>query len=196
MAARSGMTTLINTVRGMTDAGSADYTAGTVTYWSDAEVERILDRQRQDFYRAEASGQIEYIGGGTTQYKIYYLPPGLTNIEETTAGTSIFTIEDADGDKQGTADWTMDYDRGVITFGADHGGTAYFCTGRTYNINAAASDIWTQKAANAAMGFDFTTDNHSVKRSQVVAQYREMAQYYSSLSGPASIQMYREDYTW
>jgi len=36
--ARTGMTTLIDTLRGYTDAGSSDYTVGTLTYWSDNEM--------------------------------------------------------------------------------------------------------------------------------------------------------------
>ena len=43
-AARAGMGTLIETLRGMTDAGTADYTIGATTYWSDDAVQMVLDR--------------------------------------------------------------------------------------------------------------------------------------------------------
>ena len=119
--------------------------------------------------------------------------PNITNIEQTTGGTAIFTIEDADGDKQGTANWSADYERGVITFTQDQGGTAYWVTGRTYDLNATAASIWRQKAANAAKYFDFSTDNHSVKKSQFKDNCLEMASYYEAFAVPNVIQVYRED---
>ena len=49
-------------------------------------------------------------------------------------------VEDSDGDIIGTANWTADYARGLISFTADQAGTTYFVTGRTYDLNAAAAD--------------------------------------------------------
>jgi len=194
LTARSGMLDIIRDLRAKTDAGPNDFTVAGVPYWSDKQLQTALDKNRQDFYRANAEPQIQYVGGGTTEYKIYYT--GIENIEQTTGGTAIFWIEDADGDKLSSDDYTMDYERGVITFDTDHGGTAYYVTGRTYDLNTAAANIWQQKAANAGKYFDFSTDNHSLKKSQLMQHCLEMSNYYSSLAGPTTIQMYREDNTW
>ena len=85
----------------------------------------------------------------------------LGNLE---SGTAVFTVQQYNG---GTAPaYTADYNTGVITFTADTEGTAYMLTARSYDVNAAAAEVWRNKAANAAKYFDFSTDNHSVKKSQ------------------------------
>ena len=43
MALRTGMTNLVARVRALTGAGTAEYTAGTVTYWTDDHLQTILD---------------------------------------------------------------------------------------------------------------------------------------------------------
>ena len=44
MTARTGMSDIISTVRGMCNAGTADYTAGTAVYWTDDQLQGYLDR--------------------------------------------------------------------------------------------------------------------------------------------------------
>ena len=59
----------------------------------------------------------------------------------------------------------------------------------------AAAEVWRQKASHHSGAFDFSTDNHSVTRSQVYKHCLEMAQYYQSQSGDSvvSVPMYRSD---
>ena len=52
MTARTGMADLIQQLRAAADVGTADYTAGTVTYWSDDHLEDALDRHRISLYQA------------------------------------------------------------------------------------------------------------------------------------------------
>lgn len=49
-----------------------------------------------------------------------------------------------------------------------------------YNLNAAAADIWEEKAAAVAGQFDFSADGGSYKTSQISTQYLNMAQVYRS----------------
>jgi len=48
----------------------------------------------------------------------------------------------------------------------------------TYDLNAAAADVWTEKAAALAVRFDFTADGSTFHRSQAVIQARAMAIHY------------------
>jgi hypothetical protein len=91
--------------------------------------------------------------------------------------------------------WTADYRTGAVTFGTSTMGTAYFVTGRSYDLNAAAADIWRKKAAHYAPSFDFSTDNHDLSRSQVYDHCVEMAQFFEGISGKAiqTVQMNRSD---
>jgi len=184
------MTTLIDTVRGMTDIGTADYTVGTIAYYSDDEVQRVMDRHRTEVIRSLIT-PVETYSSGSVVFEQYYSEYG--NLEETTGGTSIFYLEDAAGSVVGSTAWTMDYAAGKATFGSDTGGSTMYMYGYSYDLPGAAADIWNMKAANAAKMFDFSTDNMSVKRGQFQEMCFKMAGYYAGQAAPHVIQVYRED---
>ena len=198
MTARTGMDTLILTLRGMVSAGTADYTIAGVSYWSDDQLQTALDRHRLDFYQAELANVPQVESGNVTTYKVYRAP--YRNLE---GGTAYFKLVTLLGAEAGTADYTADYSNGVVTFTADQAGTAWYLTGRAYDLNATAADVWRMKAAQAAAAFDFSTDNHSLKRSQLSVQALQMAEYYEkqalansiSTAGNTSITIERSD-TW
>lgn len=50
----------------------------------------------------------------------------------------------------------------------------------TYDLNAAAAEIWTEKAGALAATYDFSADGGDFKRSQAAAQAMKMASYYAS----------------
>lgn len=191
MSARTGMSDLIATIRGMVATGTADYTIGTVSYWTDDHLQTVLDRYRLDVYREELSIIDTYAGSGTIQYLNYQSEYG--NYESTTGGTAIFYLEDGDGDKVGTASYSVDYGRGAITFSADTEGTAYYLTGRSYDLDKAAADIWRQKAAHYAGVFSFSTDNHRIDKGALINNAMKMASIYDSKSGPTTTTIYRSD---
>lgn len=173
MALRTGMQTLIDTVRGYSNAGTAEWKNDGVTYWDAEEIQKVLDRHRQDVIHGQLEA-IQSYSGGSIIYKEYHT--GYGDIE---SGTAVFKIENAAGTVGG---WTMDYARGVATFATDQAGSAYYWTGSHYDLNAAAADIWRIKAANVAHLFDFTTDGHSIKRGDRRKEYLAMADYYMGLS--------------
>ena len=50
----------------------------------------------------------------------------------------------------------------------------------TYDLNAAAAEIFTEKAAALASGYDFSADGATFHRSQALANAQKMASYYAS----------------
>lgn len=62
----------------------------------------------------------------------------------------------------------------------DEDGVANTDWAATYDLNAAAADVWTEKAATLAGSYDFTADGSTFHRSQAVEQATKMASYYSS----------------
>lgn len=50
----------------------------------------------------------------------------------------------------------------------------------TYDLNAAAADIWHEKAAALAGNYDFSTQGQSFNRSQAYQQAMQQARYYRS----------------
>lgn len=190
MAARTGMANLIKRLRVITHIGTADFTVNSVAYYSDDFVEDTLDTYRMDINRRPIQPIVEY-NGGTAQYFTYYL--GYGNLEEPTSGDQYFQIEDSDGANVGTANYTLDPLAGVVRFSADQGGTAYYLTARSYNLNRAAADIFREKASWAAEGYDFAADQQRFNRSQKYRHYKELAAEYDKKGGVMSVQMVRSD---
>jgi hypothetical protein len=173
--ARAGMLDLIEQVRGLADVGPADFKIGATTYWSDAQIQRILDKHRIDIYQEELEQWPVLSTAGEWEYYEYRARRGYLE-----SGTAVFNVQEMNG---GTAPaYTADYLNGVITFTADTEGLAYMLSARSYDTNAAAADIWSGKAANAAKYFDFQTDNHRVTKSQLYKQFMEMSAYYRGQS--------------
>lgn len=194
--ARNGMAYLITELRGLAEAGTADYSLGASTYWSDDQLQNILDQHRTDVqYQSLRVFATQIIGGGgSVAYQDYR--SDYDWFEETTGGTAILYLQDSTSALAGTANYTADYRRGQFQFNTDQRGTVYYVTGRSYDVNAAAADVWTRKAAHyAPSSFDFSTDNHSVSRSQVYAHCKEMASHFQGISGNSiqTISMYRGD---
>lgn len=201
MAARSGMADLITRVRALTGAGTADYTAGGASFWTDDQLQDALDRCRLDVYDEAVPPLVTYDSGGTAEYKTY--ESQYDSFEATTGGTAIFYLRESGGARVGTALYTPDYERGVFEFAASvTGGSVLYLTGRSYDVYAAAADIWRQKAAHVADRFDFSADGASFKVSQLMAQYERQAQACERKStfgnsGVTSVRMYRDDVnTW
>lgn len=192
--ARTGMTALIEELRGLVEAGTADYTVGTTAYWSDNALQDILDSNRIDLIHTYLTPNPVVGVGGTSIYYDYLAPCGFW--EATSGGTTIFYLQNGGGTQVGTALWSADYRRGIITFAADTAGSTMYLTGRSYDLNAAASDIWRKKAAHyAPTSFNFSTDNHSISREQVYTHCQEMAAFFSSISGNSlqTVERYRSD---
>ena len=188
---RATMLSLIRTLRGMTDAGTADYTIAGVGYWNDDHLLNVLDRYRTDVYREQLTPIEKHAGSGTISY--YNHLSEYRNFEQTSGGTAIFWLETSDGTDIGTASYTMDYGNGIATFSADTSGTVYYLTGRSFDLNRAAADVWRQKAAHYAGMFSFSTDNHRVDKGQLIKSAMQMANVYDGMSGPTVSTMYRSD---
>jgi len=193
MSARAGLSALMLQLRSLTDAGSADYnqTGGTAVYWDDDKMQVVLDRHVNRVYREKLQEYPTITDGGTPLWLEYR--SAYRNWEQILSGTTIFNLEDGAGNTPGTGLWSADYALGVITFGASTGGSVYFVTGRSYDLYGAAADIWRAKAGQASKLFDFSTDNHSLKRSQVLDHCLKMADYYAILQIAPVTSLYRSD---
>jgi hypothetical protein len=192
--ARSGMTALIEELRGLTEAGTADYTIGTTVAWSDNALQDVIDLHRNDLRFYPLLPYPNQVQGGSLQYFEYRSEHGY--LEATSGGTSILYLQDSTGATLGTALWGADYRRGVFTFVSDAKGTAVYLTGHSYDINAAAADVWRRKAAHyAPSSFDFSTDNHSISRSQVYDHARNMITFFEGISGDSInvVERFRSD---
>lgn len=191
MAARSTLAQLISDVRGLTFAGTAEYTLGAVSYFSDEHIQRYLDAHRSDLWDVPLRPIPRRIGGGSVAY--YEHQVGYGNLETTDAGTALFSVRDTLGATIGTASYSVDYQRGLVTFGTDTAGSARYVDARTYNVYAAAADLLESWAAREKLSFDVQTEDQRLTRSQKLTHLLTLAEQYRAQSGPVTVQMVRSD---
>lgn len=191
-SAREGMHNIIADLRSLGSVGSNDFKVDGFPQFTDGRLQDILDQYRQDYYRSPME-PVESYSGGSVIYRDYYLDAQY--IEETTGGTAIFYIEHADGAVVSSSGYTVDYRRGKVTFVNDTGGSVLYWYGRAYDLNRAAAEVWRRKASYYATQFDFSTDNHNVRKSTIYEQCLRMADYYERLASTADVvTLYRSDY--
>jgi hypothetical protein len=187
--ARDTLADLIENLRGLADAGTADWTNGTATFWDADQLQAVLDRHRMDVSREELLAVPQYGVAGAVSF--YEYRSSFRNFEETDGGTVVFYIQDAEGNT--LSSWSAEYARGVVTFASDQEGLTRYLTGRKYDLNASAADVWRVKAANAAKMYDFSTDNHNLRRSQFYDHCVKMAEQFEVMAEPSVITMFRSD---
>lgn len=175
MTIRTGMQSLVDRVRVYSGAGTAEYTAGTITYWTDDHLQTILDSHVTRLINSPLVWMPQTIGGGTVTYLT--ARADYTDLEEGPAGTatnSRYVIRDSTGAAVGTANYTPDYRNGEVTFTSNQAGTAYYVTGYSYDVCAAAVEVLRGRLARVNDFYDFSADNQSFSRSQVRKNIREM----------------------
>jgi hypothetical protein len=181
--ARSGMTNLIARVRALTGAGTAEYAAGTVTYWTDDHLQSILDANAGLLIDSPLVWFPQTFNGGSQQWLLAQSP--YRDFEEAagTANDSRYVIRDAAGSIIGTAAYTPDYRMGRVTFGTSQGGTAYYLTAYTYDVHRAAADVWEERLAHFQDWYNFSADNQKFERKDVFDHAMKMLAYHRGRAG-------------
>lgn len=182
MTARVGMEYLIEYLRGLVQAGTADYYVAGVPFWQDDQLQDRLDRHRTDIYRDELM-PIETYEGGTLVYKTYR--SRFRNLE---GGTVHFTMQDAAGNP--VTGGSVDFAMGIVTFADNQAGSARFINARSYNLNAAAADVWRAKAGHFSGGVvRWRTDGHEVVRGNMASEATAMAMHFESVGGAQTVEI-------
>jgi hypothetical protein len=187
MTARTGLATNIELVRGMCNCGTADYTVGTVSYWTDTHIQDVLDRNRLDIVFEPLKPAPQMLNGTANFYE-YRCQYG--NLE---SGTAVFNLKTSAGSVVTSTDYSVDYNKGIITFTADQCGTAYYVTAYSYDLNGAAADVWGRKASYFTESVNFSTDNMRVDMGAIIENCQKMADYYGSRRQMTSITFERDD---
>ncbi len=175
------MATLITLLRGLCDAGTADYSLGTATYWTDDQLQSLLDR-----YRRLVEGLVLVPTEYSTVYR-YDVPFA----EAAQSGVLAWSLVNPAGEE--LEDYTVNYDAGEITFAEDYAGDQAVLRCRTYDLMRAAAEVWRTKAGHVASRFDVTTGGSQLSRAQLRESYLAMAAHYARIAPPRSTRMERID---
>ena len=179
---RDGLADLRDELRALTETTEGDWTIGRAHFWDNSQLDKVLDRHSVSVEHELLVSEQHYdTTAGSVSTHDYYSEQG--NFETIASGTSYFQVQDATGVVHGTSEWDADYAIGQISFTADTMGSSMYLTGYAYDLNASAADIWQRKASHYATAFDFSTDNHNLRRSQIYDHCLRMADYYGALAG-------------
>jgi hypothetical protein len=179
----------------MAEAGPADYSIANQVFWTDKQLQDILDRHALEI-EYEPMILVPSRKTGGYSYTDYYVNHKW--LEQDATGIGAFKVQDINGGTVSAALYSVDYTLGEVTFAADQGSTIpYYVTCVSYDLNAAAAEVWRKKVSHYASAYDFSTDNHSMKRSQLMLQAQQMVNYYLGLSneGASNIPLERPDDT-
>lgn len=169
------MQNLVDRLRALTHAETTQYTVGSITYWSDDHLQERLDRHATYLTGDPLIWQTQYIDG-----TVNYLTANARwkNLEEAESGTGRWIVRDSTGAENGTANYSATYDTGRLTWTADQGGTAYYLTGYSYDLHAAAIEVLEEKLAYIDLWYDFGADGANYNRGQVVKNLQSLINFH------------------
>lgn len=197
MAARAGMANLILRLRGLTNTTSSDYTLGATTYWSDDQLQDILDATRKDWRGVPLEAMPELGTTGSYEYYDYRIPVEIGRDFEEAGASSIFAVKETGGAIVSSGTYTVNYRAGILRFTVDQDAAFYTIDVRTFSLNSAAREVWEQKASHVAARVDWSSDNHKISGSQEYDHCMAQAERFRRLgNGWQVVTMVRSDETW
>lgn len=192
MAARAGMVDLLLEVRRMTDTSETDTLINGVQYWTDDQLQDILDQHRAEVID-EPLLLVGYRESGITVYKKYFIPNTVGKYVETVAsGADVFSIVDTLGDP--APSYTVDLNAQIVTFDATTGGQSYYLRCRRYDVRAAAAQVWLDKASHRFALIKWKAGAHTLDEDLEYQHCLEMHQKYSAFRGVGTTRLSRIDY--
>lgn len=141
-------------------------------YHSEDQIQAACDRHRVEL-RYMPMEPIPTRSGTTTTYVTFQVdgPPPYLETDATTVSGAYASLTPA----------TSDYTGGRFTYSSEPARPVYV-TGWSHDPYAAAADLLEARAAAMAGAYDFTSGPDSYSRSQMFANWRDMAARYRQLS--------------
>lgn len=177
--ARDGMANLIALVRQHANVGTADATIGGVAYWTDDQIQAMLDRTQVRRYACD----LVYLDDSETDYRL----PASSAWIERAGSASGWQVYNSAGSAVGTADYSVNYDAGIITFPTAQNGAGYTLDFREYELYGVVADVWEQKAGTVAQQVNWSSDNHRVEAGKKADMALEMARKYRAMAGGGGV---------
>lgn len=189
--ARAGMSALIKTLRLNASAGENSDNVNGVQYWTDDQLQDILDQFSSDLLDTEL---IPYPvnENGATVYKVYYLPSTTSRFIEGADTASAFTLVDTLGNT--VTGYTFDASRGRFEFATPTGGRTYRLRARQFDMNQATAEVWFRKAGLRAELIDWKAGTYNLKEDQIWQHCMAMYQKWAGKNTFNRVRLDRVDY--
>jgi hypothetical protein len=181
MAIREGMTELVARLRQLTRAADSEYTLSSVAYWTDDQLQDILDENRTSHIAVYLEAQSSRVDGAIV-YLTFIMPESLKYVERApSSGTSYFIVRDSQGYEPDDA-YTVNYPAREITFTADQTSVSYYLDCRSFDLYNAAIQVLDGRIAFYSTKVDWQSDNHRISASQELETLRKLRGEYASLA--------------
>lgn len=164
------------------------------SFISDDEKQLILDRNRFRIIQHLLNKEATF---SNNDYVYLYYQSDFGNLEKIDSGSAYFRIYDIGGTIVGTANYSVDYATGYITFTTDQNEAEYYIDGYSYDIYAAMSEVWEVILANTSSLYDVQIEGRKFSRSQWFKHCESMIEMYKKKSqrfGSFQIPIYRGDF--
>jgi hypothetical protein len=181
MAARAGMIPLITRLRELTATSANQTTVGGITYWSDDQLQDILDDYVTEYVHQPLTARPAIGNDSVVIYRDYLWHDDYGIWLERPDTVGAFVVQNSTGYE--VVGFTIDYKNRKITFPVNTDGRTYYITAKSYDMDRAAAEVWYRRAGFLVDMVDWSTDNHSVKDSQAYQHYMARYKEFMSLSG-------------
>jgi len=171
----------------------AEYSAGGIAYWTDAQLQARLDDRRFLVQDAPIIWHPRRATGGTYTYTLAaadavgWLEAGSASGTAPNPGTIV------DGLGSAVGGWTISRD-GWITFSSDRQGHIFFLNAWSYDLYAAAADVLEQWASAAKLTpSHFKTEDQEFDLGSQIERLGEVAKSYRERELAISVPAERSD---
>ncbi|HSC20598.1 MAG TPA: hypothetical protein VLC07_02620 [Solirubrobacterales bacterium] len=179
------MSEIVDELRRMCAVEEAQYTVAGTAYWSDDQLQAVLDRHVSAQFLQAPVERIRTLDAGNRWV--------VMNGEVSVSGAlDIEAAKVTDSAGREVEDTTFHSD-GRIEFATDQSTYFLYLTGLAYDLNGAAADVLTDWAAAVKGGYDVTVDGQQMTRSQRHTQLLEQAKAFRSRAIVGSVRMRRGD---
>lgn len=182
MTARTSMASFILELRRMTDASATEVKVNNVQYWTDDQLQSILDVYRHDILDLPLLPASQREAGKDVTYR-YYIPDEVGSWIE--YDPLYFSVVDANGNAQST--YTFDNVNRYILFNSNTAGATMLLRCRFFDMRLAAARVWFDKAAHRTALIDWKAGGQNLNEDQEYQHCMAMFVAYSGNDGVKSI---------
>lgn len=186
------MERIIKEVRAHTDTRENEVEVNGVSYWTDDQIQDVLDTFRTDARGLQLVRFSEY-ENGTNVYKRYYFPDKLGKWIERADTPDAFSIVDGVGVL--APSHTVDYDGRLVIFSDTTLGRDYFVRARVFDLRAAIAEVWLKKADHRAELINWRAGGQNLQEDDEYKHCMDQYRLYSGLLGIQSVRLTRIGYS-
>lgn len=189
--ARAGMLALIRRLRLNTSAGVNSDVVNGIEYWTDDQLQEILDEFSSDLNDVELIPSYQSVGG-QIQYLTYYLPETVSIYIEGADTPNAFTLVDTLGNT--VTGYTFDASRRRFDFTVNQNGKTYRLRARQFDMAQASAEVWLRKAGLRYELIDWKAGTYNLKEDEIYQHCLEMYKKWAGQNAFKRVQLNRIDY--